>query len=181
MSKIARGFSFLLVGSLCVAGCDKGPTNSGPPTSAKAVEPAKAPAVDGTTYGAGVKLAEATPIDTILADPNGFKGKTVRVEGMVTNVCERRGCWFEMAGTGAGLKLRFKVADGAMTFPVEAKGKYAVAQGEVAVNELSLEQTREYAVEEAQEKGEKLDPATVTKPTLIVRLDGTGAVVREKR
>jgi hypothetical protein len=167
----------LLVGSLSLAGCDKGPTQgTPPPTSA----PQGAPAA-GTTYGAGVGLAEATSVDTILADPNGFKGKTVRVEGMVTDVCERRGCWFEMAGTGAGLKLRFKVADGAMTFPVEAKGKYAVAQGVVAVNELSLEQTREYAVEQAQEKGEKLDPATVTKPTQIVRLDGTGAVVREKK
>jgi len=167
----------LLVGSLWLVACDKGPTQG----SAPAMHATPGEPVAGTTYGAGVALVEATPVDTILADPDGFKGKTVRVEGMVTDVCERRGCWFEMAGTGAGLKLRFKVADGAMTFPVEAKGKYAVAQGVVAVNELTLEQTREYAVEQAQEKGEKLDPATVTKPTQIVRLDGTGAVVREKK
>jgi len=45
------------------------------------------------TYGEGVTLEEATPIAELMADPGGFDGRTVRVEGKVNAVCERMGCW----------------------------------------------------------------------------------------
>jgi hypothetical protein len=100
----------------------------------------------------------------------------VRVEGMVTDVCEMRGCWFEMAGEKPGEKLRFKVTDGEMVFPVDSKGKHAVAEGVVAVKDLSLDDTKAMAVEEAKEHGQTCDPDKITEAKSIVRLDGTGAV-----
>jgi uncharacterized protein DUF4920 len=172
---------------LCVplAACDKGPRSgeakAAPAATSGAAPAATAQAPAGTTFGAGVKLAEATPIDTILAEPKAYQGKTVRVEGMVTDVCPRRGCWFDMAGGGPGKKLKFKVTDGEMVFPLDSKGKYAVAEGVVSVHELSIEQSREYAEEEAKETGAAFDPASVTKPTSLVRLDGTGAVFRDRK
>ena len=140
---------------------------------------ATAPA--GTSFGAGVKLADATPIDTLLADPKAYQGKTVRVEGMITDVCPKRGCWFDMAGGGPGKKLKFKVTDGEMVFPADAKGKYAVAEGVVTVQELTLEQTRQQAEYQKKEYGIPYDPASLTKPTSLVRLDGTGAVFRDQK
>jgi hypothetical protein len=100
----------------------------------------------------------------------------VRVEGMVTDVCEMRGCWFEMAGEKAGEKLRFKVTDGEMVFPMESKGKHATAEGVVVVKDLSLEDTQAMAIEEAKEHGQECDPDKITEAKSIVRLDGTGAV-----
>jgi cytochrome c-type biogenesis protein CcmE len=123
-----------------------------------------------------VKLTSATPIASILAEPKKFQGQTVRVEGMVTDVCEMRGCWFEMAGEKAGEKLRFKVTDGEMVFPMESKGKHAVAEGVVVVKDLSLEDTKAMAIEEAKEHGDTCDPDKITEAKSIVRLDGTGAV-----
>ena len=180
---IARSFATVLVVAPLVLGCSKGPTKSEPatasaPTSAAASSTAVAP--KGQTFGAGVTLADSVSIDTILAEPAAYKGKTVRVEGMVTDVCPKRGCWFEMAGGQPGAKLRFKVTDGDMVFPPDSKGKLAVAQGEVSVHELTLEQTKEYAEEQAKEYGKPYDPATITKPQAIVRIDGTGAVFRDK-
>ncbi|HEY4180500.1 MAG TPA: DUF4920 domain-containing protein [Kofleriaceae bacterium] len=169
-----------------VAACDKGPTKSTPAPEAKSAEPVAGPngtavkTPDGQKFGAGVTLADTTTIGAILADPTAFKGKTVRVEGTVTDVCEMRGCWFEMAGTEPGQKLKFKVTDGEMVFPVDSKGKHAIAQGNVSVHELTLEQTKEMAEEEAKEHGQQFDPATVTKATQLVRLDGTGAVFSDK-
>lgn len=182
------------------AACDKGPARgepqpaTQPPTQAAAAQtaptavPAAGAAVDpavakpaGTEYGAGVKLVDATAISAILADPQPFAGKTVRVEGMISDVCPKRGCWMEMAGDVAGDKLRFKVEDGAMVFPMDAKGKYAVAEGVVAVTQLTLEQTREYAEYQAKEYGKPYDPASITEGKRIVRLDGLGAVVRDSK
>lgn len=174
-----------LAASLFTAACDKGPTKSSEPAPAMAAAPAaNAPAatkslVAGQTFGAGITLADSVSIDAILADPTAYKGKTVRVEGMVLDVCPKRGCWMELAGKEPGHKLKFKVTDGEMVFPPEAKGKTAVAQGAIAVNELSLEDSKAQAEYEAKEYGKPFDPASVTKPTVVVRLDGTGAVFRD--
>ncbi|HSJ99775.1 MAG TPA: DUF4920 domain-containing protein [Kofleriaceae bacterium] len=154
------------------------PTASG---AAPATAPAGSPAPAGTAFGAGVKLAEVTPIDAILADPKAYQGKTVRVEGMITDVCPKRGCWFDMAGGGPGKKLKFKVTDGEMVFPVDAKGKHAVAEGVVTLRERSIEESKEYAEYQKKEYGIPYDPATITKPTLSVMLAGTGAVFRDQK
>lgn len=130
----------------------------------------------GQTFGAGVTLADATSIDAILAEPEKYQGKTVRVEGMVTDVCPKRGCWFELAGGKPGQKLRFKVTDGEMVFPMDSKGRQAIAEGVVAVTELTLEQTKQRAEYEAKEYGKAYDPASITEPVAVVRIDGTGAI-----
>lgn len=188
----------LAMGSALGVGCDKGPTRTEPTASASApattatptapstagataATPAPAGALSGKVYGGGVKQTEAVAISAVLANPSSYNGKTVRVEGTITDICPKRGCWFEMAGEAPGEKLRFKVDDGVMTFPMEAKGQYAVAEGVVAVRELTLEETKQRAEYEAKEYGKPYDPASITKPRAIVRIDGTGAVLRDKK
>lgn len=168
---------------LAAAACDKGP-KTGPRTAEMAAKPAAtAAATGGDTFGAGVTLAatDNLSIDKLLADPNAYKGKTVRVEGMILDVCPRRGCWMELAGEQAGKKLKFKVTDGEMVFPMDAKGKWAVAQGEVSVRELTLEQSREYTEYQCKETNTPYDPASVTKPIQVVMLAGTGATIRDHK
>jgi Domain of unknown function (DUF4920) len=189
--------ALLLPSALCTAlfssACDKGPRSeaasakaanaaaAGTAGAAAGATGAPATAAAGTAYGAGVKLAASTPIADILRDPKAFAGKTVRVEGRVSDVCEKRGCWMEVASEAAGEKIRFKVNDGEIVFPLEAKGQYALAEGVVAVNELTLEASRDYAKYQAEEAGRAFDPASVTAPTRIVRLDGVGAVLRNQK
>ncbi|MSP93405.1 MAG: DUF4920 domain-containing protein [Myxococcales bacterium] len=117
----------------------------------------------------------------ILANPDAWVGKAVRVEGQVTDVCQMRGCWFEMASDQPYKTIKFKVTDGVMVFPMTARGKYAVAEGTVRKFELSLEQTKKVLAHEAEEKGEVFDAATVTAPMTVVRLDGLGAAIRDQK
>jgi Domain of unknown function (DUF4920) len=168
--------------------CDKGPPGRGQGTVATTAtaEPAisdqTTPAsLAGKSYGAGVTLATSTAIADILRDPKAYAGKTVRIEGRISDICPSRGCWMELADQSAGNKMRFKVEDGDMVIPLEAKGQYALAEGVVAVNELSLEASREYAEYQAKEAGKPFDPASITAPTRIVRVDGLGAVLRDQK
>ena len=83
------------------------------------------------TLGAGVKLAEATPIAALYKNPEQFVGKTVRLDGLVTAVCQEMGCWMALADSAESSQtVRFKVDhEGAITFPVTARGKRASAEG----------------------------------------------------
>ena len=163
----------LVVLLAATASCDKG-------SKSEAAAPAKSTAND-LSFGAGVKLAQATSIDAILASPKDFNGKTVRVEGMIVDVCPKRGCWMELAGEKPGQKLKFKVTDGEMVFPMDAKGRRATAEGVIAVKELSIEESKQYAEYQAKEYGKPYDPASITAPTVVARLDGTGAVIHDKK
>ena len=84
-----------------------------------------------TKLGAGVSLKEATPIKALIETPGNFVGKTIRVDGLATAVCEGMGCWLAVAPEDdpEGTTVRLKVEDGVIVFPVTAKGKKVSAEG----------------------------------------------------
>src|SRR5262245_11928452 len=87
---------------------------------------------DETKIGAGVTLTEATPIASIVKSPQDYVGKTVRVDGVATAVCEAMGCWMAVADSDkdGAPTVRLKVDDGGdIKFPMSAKGKRGSAQG----------------------------------------------------
>ena len=81
--------------------------------------------------GAGVSDRPATSIADLYKSPESFVGKTVRLEGVVTAVCEQMGCWMALAPADQPSQtVRFKVDHGgALTFPIAARGKVATAEG----------------------------------------------------
>lgn len=129
------------------------------------------------SYGAGVTLAETTSIEKILADPDAFVGKRVRIEGQVLDVCPMKGCWMELAEEkGGGARLRVKVDDGVITFPVTAKGKLAVAEGTVEAIPMTREQYVGWLEHLAEERGQEFDPSGVGEgPFRILQIRGEGA------
>jgi hypothetical protein len=124
-----------------------------------------------TTLGAGVTLETATPIADVIARPASFAGRTVRVEGVVTAVCEHMGCWMTLAPAGAAgehpATLRLKVEDGVIVFPVSARGRTAVAQGVVA----RISGDAHHAADQA-------DGAGAHAATISYQLEVTGAILR---
>ncbi len=133
-------------------------------------------AADVEIYGDGVKLEEATPIAKILADPDSYVGKTVRVDGGVLDVCPRKGCWIEVGDEGES--IRIKVDDGVIVFPAAAQGKIAAAQGEVEAIDMTREKYLGWLAHLAEEKGETFDADSADLgdgPFRLIRIRGTGA------
>jgi hypothetical protein len=134
----------------------------------------------GKTYGAGVKAAETTSMAKIMADPDAWVGKKVRIEGKVVDVCPMKGCWMELEEGTGGAKMKVKVDDGVIVFPVDAKGKLAVAEGTVESIPMTRERYVAWLEHLAEEKGEKLDPSTVGEgPYRIFQLKGEGAEIKD--
>lgn len=129
-------------------------------------------------YGKPLTLKETTRVSEIMAHPEKYDGKKVRVEGTVVGVCEKRGCWIRLASDKEFQTIQFKVDDGVIVFPMDAKGKAAVAEGVVSVKTYSVEELIAAGKHEAEEHGTKFDPATVKGPKTIVRIMGEGATIR---
>jgi hypothetical protein len=122
-------------------------------------------------FGAGVTLSEATPIARLIEGAADFEGQTVRVEGVVTEVCTAMGCWMALApAAGQNQTVLIQVEhDGKIVFPVTARGKRAAAQG--VVEKISGGEGQEAANELARAQGAKAEaPAKY-------RIAATGAVV----
>lgn len=133
---------------------------------------------DVEKYGKELTLKETVKISDIVNNAPAYLGKTVLVEGQIVEVCAKRGCWMELAGDEAFQKIKIKVEDGEIIFPVTAKGKTAQAEGVVESIELSKEQALKYFEHQAEEKGTTFDPSSVTGPVTLYQIRGAGAVIK---
>jgi len=138
-----------------------------------------AAAGEGKTYGEGVGRATAVKVADLVAHPEKYVGRSVRVEGVIIDVCEMRGCWMDLAGETKSEKVRIKVDDGVMVFPKEAKGSQAVAEGVFTKIDMKPDDALAYAKHLAEERGERFDSAAAKNvPTVLYQIRGTGAVIK---
>lgn len=136
--------------------------------------------VGGAAFGAGVTLKQPTAVSRLLANPDEYLGKKVRVDGVVSAVCEHRGCWMQVTEPGSDQSIRIKVEDGVIVFPASAVGKRASAEGIFEAIPINPPATVSHDVHvqgagpehEAQCAGE-----AVGERIFLIR--GTGAVVSE--
>lgn len=126
---------------------------------------------DDTKLGAGVTLKESTAIPVLVAKPNDYAGKTIRIDGVATAVCTELGCWMAVASESdpKGPVVRLKVEDGAIVFPMSAKGKKVSAEGVFEAIGDKDEHAKEAAGEHAKQDA---------KASTTYQIKATGAVIR---
>ena len=127
---------------------------------------------DETKLGAGVTIKDATPISSIVKSPKDYVGKTVRIDGVATAVCQEMGCWMAVAdsATKDAPTIRLKVEhEGAIVFPMSAKGQHVSAEGTFEAIGGSDEHAREASSEHA-----KQDP----KASTAYQIKATGAIIK---
>mgnify|MGYP001824897072 CR=1 FL=1 len=131
---------------------------------------------DATSYGEGAGEGELTPIAEIVAAPQRFEGREVRVRGEVSGVCQMMGCWMELEAEGA--RVRIKVEDGVIVFPEDALGSRAVARGTVQLLEMSRDEYAGWLRHQAEEQGRTFDEGSVGDPPYrVVQIAGLGAEI----
>ena len=132
-----------------------------------------------TSYGKGLSGVRVVRIAELVSSPEKYLGEKVRVEGLVEDVCPMEGCWIDILESQSRETIRFKVADGVMVFPVEAKGRKVVAEGLLRKHEMSTKRATSWLRHLAEEKGEPFDASSVTGPMVFYQIEGLGAEVSE--
>ena len=138
------------------------------------------PQTDEANLGAEITLTEKTNISDILADPETYLDKAVLVEGEILDVCPMMGCWMELKSDDGEGKIKVKVKDGEIVFPVEAKGSTALVEGKVYKIELTKEKAIEHFQHIADEQEQEFDPSSITGPMTIYQIKGLGAEIHKK-
>ena len=137
-------------------------------------------AAEEIKFGDPIELKKSSKISAILENPGDYMDKLVRVEGTIIGVCEHMGCWMEIAGDEPFTKIRIKVEDGDMVFPLTAKGQHAVLEGNLVALDLSKEQASTMKEAECAEKGEHFDPDSVTEGITIYQIKPRGVVIQDQ-
>lgn len=130
---IRTALFFLLGATLALTGCQQ----------------PDAPAhTQGATYGETVETATALPVETVAAEPDPYTGRTITVEGHITEVCQKKGCWLTLDAAGTPVRVmvaRTDAGDYAFTVPTDVSGSRAVVQGRMTVETLAPETQRHMA------------------------------------
>ena len=103
------------------------------------------PASEGREFGAGVSLEHPTPLAEVTNHPERHTASPVLVEGRITDLCMRKGCWTVITAGGAAMRVRFQ--DYGFFLPKDAMGVRAQVEGVAEVRTLSEREARHYAAE----------------------------------
>jgi hypothetical protein len=102
----------------------------------------------GEDFGAGISLRTPTKLADLVASPERYEGTPVLVQGRVSDVCQRKGCWTVIRDGEAQLRVRFQ--DYGFFLPKDASGREAWVEGVVQIETLSEGEARHYAEESEQ-------------------------------
>jgi hypothetical protein len=131
-------------------------------------------------FGTEITITEPTKISQILAKPEDYLNKPVRIEGMVVGVCENKSCWMALASDKEFQQIVVKVNDGEMVFPLTAKGKMAIVEGSLYKLQLTKEQTLKAKESNCKQKGNQIEPCMVKEGEVVYQLKPTAVVIKEK-
>ncbi len=123
-----------------------------------------------TLYGSGVHQGDAVPVAAVLANPEQFSGRPVRMRGPIDAVCQERGCWVRIGGAEDNVLTRFK--DSAFFLPKDASGE-AIVEGYVSVDTMSVDEVKHYL----EDEGKDAEAEQVTEPRTQVRFLAYGVAI----
>lgn len=149
-------FAFLLVANIAV--------------SQENIPSAKA----GQQYGKAITKEGAIKTKDL---ENKIKGETAyngKIEGVVVEVCKKKGCFIKIQREGEGEPIMVRFTDYGYFMPQDIVGKTIVVEGEAKMKETSVAWLKHYAEDEGKSAEEI---AKITKPKVDINIVADGVVV----
>jgi len=128
----------------------------------------------GHNYGEKITDKGAIPVTELVQKMESQNELTVKVEGVVLEVCQTKGCWMTL-DLGNGEKMRVTFKDYGFFMPKNISGKTVVIDGIASISTTSVEELKHYA-EDAGKTKEEIEKITAPKKELI--FEASGVIVR---
>ena len=145
-------------------GCEKKPEASPTPEPAKQAQTPREP--EKQKLGKGLAGAEEVSVNDLLADPDKYKDKLVRVSGKIEDFCHHKRAWFGVtAKDGKGMVRVFTLPR--FTVPSDCVGRQAVAEGKVEVIELDPDHAKHFSKDHKFLAGVKIEEGKPVKRPIV--------------
>jgi hypothetical protein len=123
--------------------------------------------------GESMDLEKAQPIAMLNASFEPDPAELLVVEGAVTDVCSKKGCWMKLdQGNGETVRVTFK--DYALFMPLDLAGSKVVVRGIAKKDTVSVDDLRHYA-EDAGKSAEEI--AAITEPEIKISFEADGVAI----
>jgi hypothetical protein len=133
------------------------------------------PAVSYLKRGAPIGDAKKVSLAKVLASPDKYSGKTVRIEGVVVRSCKMEGCWAEIApAKDSKRSVRVTMKNHRFFIPLQSAGSFARAEGIFTVKTLKKEEVDHLI----NEDGAKFDNRNPDGSVTEVSFEATGIELR---
>ena len=108
----------------------------------------------GEVVKRGAAIGETAAVDfaALLKEPAKYADKNVVVEGVVERVCQKQGCWMELAPEKGARGVRVSMKDHSFAVPFNAAGLRARAEGVFTLKTLTKEDADHFEKEGAKLK-----------------------------
>lgn len=138
------------------------------------------PAATYDAFGAAVTPEDAVPVQAVVAEPDLYAGRPVKLEGVVREVCQNSGCWLTMDGGDDRLVRVHVPRDEAgayvFTVPKDISGRRVVIQGTFEAAAETAEAQAHYA----EDAGQTDSTAAQAAPP-VYAVQATGVLVEKAR
>lgn len=123
----------------------------------------------GEPFGAPLSSsARPVALKELLATPERFDGETLVLEGTVSEVCVKKGCWMTLASGAREVRVTFQ--DYGFFVPLDSAGTQVRAEGQFAIREVPAEEARHYL----EDAGRHAEAAAITGPVPSYTFVATG-------
>lgn len=160
----------LLSIALIAFSCDKAAENT---------ESTEEVSTGSQNFGAEITEEGAMPIGDLLASMEGKDSLNVKVIGTIDEVCQKKGCWMDVAMDDEGENFLFvKFKDYEFFVPKDAAGQEVVMEGVAYLDTTSIEELRHYA-QDAGEPDSIIN--AITEPEIGYNFMASGVIVKDKK
>ncbi|MCK6542717.1 DUF4920 domain-containing protein [bacterium] len=133
-------------------------------------KPAPAPQMD--SFGKGVTMSEVTPIAQAVAQVGSYKDKEILIESEIKSVCQKKGCWMEIATENQPMRITFE--NYGFFVPKDAAGRKVKVQGKIEEKEIPQDEARHY-LEDAGKPKEEIEK--IVGPQKVVTMVASGVAI----
>ena len=132
-----------------------------------------------TILGEKIQVEKVTQVSEIVEKPGDFIDKIVRVEGYIVDGCMHEGAWISIGGDKDFQQLTIWHKEGKIIFPLDHKGKYAIAEGAVYPVQLTEEQAINWLKHLAAIHTQEINLEKAKGGMTLYRLSPIGVIIRD--
>lgn len=134
--------------------------------------------LDGNFYGEKFELGSPVTVDALRTKMDTQDTVRVNVGGIVESVCQKKGCWTNIATSADAEETVFvKFKDYGFFLPMDCQGQDVVLTGMAFIEETSVEELRHYAEDEGLPEEEI---AAIVDSEIEYKFIASGAFIKNK-